>query len=102
MSGPDIINGLFEASGGIVNFFNVLALRRDKRVQGVRIFPTILFTVWGIWNFYYYPHLGQWVSFFGGLSIVFGNAYWVALAVWYSRREQWLSTTQKKMAATEL
>lgn len=84
---PDAINGLFEFIGGFLNWLNVRALYHDKEVRGVRIFPSFFFFLWGIWNLYYYPHLDQWLSFTGGLVIVGGNAAWVALAVYYTRRK---------------
>ena len=81
----DLINGLYESGGGLMNCLNVLALYRDKKVSGVRILPQAFFTSWGVWNLYYYPHLNQWVSFTGGLLIVVANMAWVGLAIYYTR-----------------
>ena len=86
MSAPDIINGLFEAVGGTMNWLNVVALYRDKEVKGVRILPQAIFFIWGVWNLYYYPHLNQWMSFTGGLVIVLANCVWVSLALFYARK----------------
>jgi hypothetical protein len=85
MNAPDFVNGAFEVCGGIVNFFNVAALYRDKAVKGVRIFPAIVFSAWGLWNLYYYPHLNQWFSFIGGVSIVSANIAWAVLAIHYKK-----------------
>jgi hypothetical protein len=52
-------------------------------VKGVHWIPTGFFTAWGFWNLYYYPHLDQWLSFFGGLFIVAGNFSWLILMVMY-------------------
>lgn len=52
----DAINGAFEAVGAV-------------------------FTVWGVWNLAYYPALGQWLSFVGGVVLVAGNLAWVVEAV---------------------
>lgn len=82
----DLINGLYEAGGGAMNWLNVAALRKDKKVSGVRILPTFFFTSWGVWNLYYYPHLNQWFSFVGGLAICGANAVWVGLAFYYKRK----------------
>ena len=83
MQTPDIVNGLFEFCGGAVNWLNVAALMKDKKVRGVRILPTFLFSVWGYWNLWYYPHLNQWVSFIGGIAIVLTNSCWALLAIYY-------------------
>lgn len=83
----DCINGLYEAGGGFMNLLNVRALYKDKKVRGVKILPSMFFTSWGIWNLYYYPHLGQWLSFIGGLLIVLVNLLWVGLALYYTHKE---------------
>ena len=83
MSWQDIVNGSYEALGGMALWVNVRALARDKAIAGVRVLPTAFFASWGVWNLYYYPHLSQWVSFAGGLNIVCANATWLALMVYY-------------------
>lgn len=79
----DLTNGLFEVIGSILLWRNVAALLRAKEVRGVHWGATAFFTVWGVWNLYFYPHLGQWFSFAGGLSILAANTAWVVLALKY-------------------
>lgn len=83
MQTPDLVNGAFELFGGAFNWLNVAALLRDKKLRGVSPLPTIVFTTWGFWNLFYYPHLDQWLSFAGGLVIVTANLVWVVLALKY-------------------
>lgn len=85
MTTPDLINGGFEATAAIAQLANVRRLLRDRAVQGVDWRVTAFFTVWGLWNLFYYPHLDQWLSFVGGLAIVVVNAVWVALAIRFQR-----------------
>lgn len=80
MTLPDLINGLFEGFGGYLVYQNVRAIHRDKQVRGVNSYATWVFTAWGLWNLFYYPHLGQWLSFAGGLVIVSGNLLWCIYA----------------------
>ena len=80
---PDMINGLFEAVGGALIFNHCRAVLRDRAVAGVSIFSTAVFTLWGFWNLFYYPHLDQWFSFAGGLVIVVANSLWVYLLLQY-------------------
>lgn len=85
MSWQDLINGAFEFLAG---FFVMMHCRRlfiDKQVKGVSLVATAFFTSWGIWNLYYYPHLEQWLSFYGGLSIVIANAFWIGMMIYYKR-----------------
>jgi hypothetical protein len=83
---PDFLNGLFEALGGIMHWTSVLALARDKQVKGTNVWATVFFNAWGIWNLWYYPHLGQWWSAAGGLVIVSANSVWIWLAWKYQPR----------------
>ncbi len=85
MSWADGVNGAFELVSGLLLWNNVRILYRDKQVRGVSIVTTAVFALWGYWNLYYYPSLGQWLSLAGGLSVVLANTAWVGLA-WRYRR----------------
>lgn len=76
----DAINGTFELVAGWVSTINISALLKSKKVQGVHWAPTAFFSAWGVWNLFYYPILGQWVSFVGGIGIVVSNLIWLGLA----------------------
>ena len=80
---PDLVNGLFEGIGGIFGWLNVYYLYRDKSVKGVNPWFWIFYFMWGFWNLYYYPHLGQSLSFDGGLLIVSSNIVWFSLFIYY-------------------
>ena len=84
---PDIINGMFESLGGFMILKHCWTLWNDKMVRGVNLFATAFFTSWGFWNLFYYPHLGQWWSFAGGLLIVSANTLWVSMMVYYKKNE---------------
>ena len=83
MSVPDLINGLFEGSAGILLWWNVRRIWKDKKLRGVSLVPTAVFTAWGFWNLWYYPYLNQTLSFLAGILVVFANTTWVSLAVYY-------------------
>lgn len=84
MSWQDFVNGiLFELIGGCLLWLNVAKLYEDKQVRGVNWITYAFFACWGIWNLYYYPHLGQWLSFVGGLNVVLANTVWVWMALYY-------------------
>lgn len=86
---PDHINGAIEFVGAIFTWRNVLQLRRDREVKGVWWPATAFWAAWGLWNLYYYPTLGQWVSFSAGCFLVAGNAVWLGSVAWLS----WLRVT---------
>lgn len=79
----DFFNGSFELLGSIAIWLHVVQLMKDKEVKGVSWWAFAFFFSWGIWNLYYYPHLNQWASFFGGLFIVAANGTWLWLALKY-------------------
>jgi hypothetical protein len=83
----DLINGGFEIFGGFAMARNVRALYRAKRFEGVDMQASAFFTSWGLWNLWYYPNLGQWVSFVGGLTLVIANAFYIAL-MWRYRNNK--------------
>ncbi|HXK36572.1 MAG TPA: hypothetical protein VJ553_03240 [Candidatus Paceibacterota bacterium] len=80
---PDLINGTFEMLGGVATYMNCWQLHKDKEVKGVIWWLTAFYITWGVWNLYYYPHLDQWLSLYGGLVIVSGNVVWILQVVWY-------------------
>lgn len=84
---PDLFNGLLEFGGSIFTWMNVRAIYRDKGHAGVYIPAIVFFMCWGIWNLFYYPHLNQWWSFVGGISLVVANVSWVALLLYYGKKK---------------
>lgn len=85
---PDLINGAFEMIGGLLSFLNIWRLWREKRVAGVSLTPVFFFSLWGLWNLFYYPHLGQIFSFIGGLVVLTANAIWLAFALHYRKKRR--------------
>lgn len=88
MSLPDFINAGFELAGGVMVLDHCRQLVRHREVKGVSIAAFVVFFAWGLWNLFYYPHLGQWASFAGGIIIVCGNFIWLALAISYRSERQ--------------
>lgn len=96
MSWPDIVNGTLEASGGLFILQSILKLHRDKQVRGVSWLHVGFFSAWWFWNLFYYPHLGQWVSFVGGIGIVVSNTFWLGQLIWYTHKEKGQCRSQTK------
>lgn len=86
----DLTNSFFEIFGGFFIMFSCFRLFVDQKVRGVSWVHVTYFTLWGFWNLAYYPHLGQWKSFIGGLMVVVANCFWLGLMIYYIRKEkQW-------------
>lgn len=88
MNYPDIINGIFELTGGFFILKSILKLNEDKKVRGVHWIHAAFFAFWGYWNLYYYPYLEQWISFIGGIGVVTANTVWLGQMVYYLKKEK--------------
>ncbi len=84
----DWLNGIFELLGGLFITLSCIKLHQDKKVRGVSFIHVAYFTAWGYWNIHYYPHLEQWMSFAGGLSVVLINTIWLGMLIHYIRKER--------------
>ena len=80
---PDAINGLFEFIGALLVINSIRVLLYDRAVQGVSVFSCCAFSTWGVWNLFYYPYLGQWLSFAGGACLCAANLTWVGLMLFF-------------------
>jgi hypothetical protein len=87
VTAPDLTNAAFELVGGLCAWLSFAKLWADQQVKGVSLTAVAFFTVWGAWNCYYYPWLGQTASFVGGLVLLTGNGAWLVLA-WIVRLHQ--------------
>jgi len=80
---PDIFNGMFESLGCLFIFLSIIKLYKEKKVRGVSWVHVAYFTSWGFWNLFYYPHLNQCISFFGGVAVVVTNLIWLCQIIYY-------------------
>lgn len=85
MSWPDMVNAGFEAGAGLAVLAHCARLYLDKEARGLSIPAVLFFAVWGGWNMYYYPHLGQFWSLAGGIFVTLANLIYLALLLGYSR-----------------
>jgi len=83
----DLINASFELLASMFALLNVRRMLIDKKSHGVSKVATTFFVAWGVWNLYYYPSLGQWASFAGGVSMTTVNAVWLFL-MWKYRKNK--------------
>ena len=81
----DLINGLFEILGMFFICPSIIKLYREKEVRGISYVHASYFFVWGVWNLYFYPSLGQTWSFIGAIGIVIANFIWVCQLLYYRR-----------------
>ncbi len=87
MNWADSVNGTFELVASAAIIGHCLRLYKDKMVRGVSLTATAFFTSWGFWNLYYYPSLGQILSFAAGVGVVLANISWLGMMIYYSRKK---------------
>jgi len=84
MNHADMINGGFELGLSILVWLNIRRVILDKSVKGVSIIVNVFVTMWGLWNLFYYPHLGQVFSYLCGVGVFIGNGVYLMLLIYYS------------------
>lgn len=82
---PDIINAAFEFMAAIMLARNCWFTYKAKKTEGISILSSIFFCSWGFWNIYFYPHLGQSLSFIAGIMVTVVNTVWVGQMIYYRR-----------------
>jgi hypothetical protein len=83
----DAVNGVFETLGALFILLSVRKLYNEKLVRGVSYWHISFFMVWGFWNLFYYPALGQVWSFLGGALLVVTNVVYVGQLIYYTQTE---------------
>lgn len=73
----DPINALFELVGAAFLMLNVRRLLIDRDLKGVSPWPTAFFSLWGIWNLYFYAAVDAPLSWWAGLLLCTVNAIWL-------------------------
>jgi hypothetical protein len=79
----DTANGLFEIVGGIAVWVDVAQIFRDKKSAGIHPAAMAFFTIWALWNIFYYFHLSQWFSLWAGVPLAIGDLFWFILMIKY-------------------
>jgi hypothetical protein len=87
MNWPDAVNGGFELFGAPFVLMSLIKVIREKDSSGVSYITIMFFSSWGYWNLFFYSHLGQWLSLFGGVAVTLANTAWM-IAVFYYRRKR--------------
>jgi membrane protein YdbS with pleckstrin-like domain len=85
ITAPDFINAAFEALASVFVLNHARMLWKSRQGFSVSILSTIFFAIWGMWNVWYYPHLGQWFSFWAGIAVMISNFIWI-FVIWHVRR----------------
>lgn len=75
----DAFNAALETAGGVVLWLHVIRARRAGEIKGVHWLPAAFFGAWALWNCFYYPMLGQWLSAIAGVLPLVANAAFLRL-----------------------
>lgn len=88
MPSHDLINAAFEGLAGLMVANHCRVLLRERCVRGVSLLAVLFFTLWGAWNLYYYPALGQSLSGTCAVLVTITNATYLLMAWRFKRAEQ--------------
>jgi len=82
---PDMINAAFELTGALMICDHIRHLYKDKNVAGVSTVATIWFTVWALWNIFYYNDLSQIYSVMAALIMGLIQVTYLSMLLYYRR-----------------
>ena len=85
---PDLINAVLELIGGLFILFSVVKLYQDKSVKGISWVHVFFFSIWSVWNLFYYPALNQPLSFYGSFLLCVCQFIWLGQIIFYTRKEK--------------
>jgi hypothetical protein len=77
MNIPDLINAGFELLAALFILNNVRVLWNSRQAYGISLLSTMFFSIWGAYNIWFYPHLGQHLSFYAGILVMLANCFWI-------------------------
>jgi len=86
MAPPDLINGTLEFVCSIMLWLDVRAVWRARGAAGVSIGARVFFWFWSVWNLWWYPHLGQYISAAGAVAVMLPQTLWLFLLVSFHKR----------------
>jgi hypothetical protein len=83
------VNALFELFAAVFVFVSVVKCYRDGSTKGVSLWTPGFFAMWGLWNLWYYPAVGDMLSFYAGMGVAAANLSWTGLIFYtnYVRKE---------------
>ncbi len=58
----DLGNAVLEFIGGCLIWLHSIRTWKDEEIKGVSVWPFVFFWTWGIYNCWYYAHIGQPIS----------------------------------------
>ena len=80
----DLINASFELFGGVAILMSANKCYQNKSADGISWVMTAFFFIWGIFNLFFYPSLGQNLSFYAAVFMVACNIAYTSLIIKYS------------------
>jgi len=83
----DMANAFFEAGGSVFVLNHARVLYQHKLVRGVSMLSIAFFSLWGVFNMFYYSHLGQNFSWYAGICVLIANTFYLSLIMYYRRKE---------------
>lgn len=83
----DLVNSGLVCLAVAAAYGDVLQLRADRGVQGIKLSTGVLMTAWPLWDLFYYHSLDQRFSMAACSLLVALRATWLCLAVKYARSE---------------
>ena len=86
MLSSDQINACLELAGAIFLVPTLIEAYNKKRIVGVHYITPIFFSLWGLWNIFYYPSLNQYWSASAACIMLSVNIIWLVMVFRYKEK----------------
>jgi len=83
----DQINAALELLGAVFLVPTLLEAFSKKLIVGVHWISPIFFTIWGLWNCFYYPTLHQYWSASAAIVMFGTNLIWLIMIIKYKEKK---------------
>ena len=80
----DLINSFFKYGSGFFIIPTIMALYNTQNADGVSYIHVGFFSVWGLWNLYYFYQLDQKLSALANVFLIAMNTTWLFMLIYYS------------------
>lgn len=81
----DLINSFFKYGSGFFIIPTIISLHATQNPDGVSWIHVGFFSIWGLWNLYYFWQLDQKLSALANVFLICMNTTWLIMLIYYSR-----------------
>ena len=79
----DLVNSFFKYGSGFFIIPTIIELYKTQNAEGVSWIHVGFFSIWGVWNLYYFWNLNQKLSALANVFLILMNTTWLLMLLHY-------------------